>query len=744
MKQTEINSIFVTCPKGLHYVLESELKGFGASALKATPAGVSAEVDKSCLYRILLWSRVANRVILQLKEGKINQADDVYDIAMSVEWQNHFCETNTFSVAFLGTNTEINNSTYGALKVKDAIVDQFRQQTGIRPSVDKTEPQIRITARLHKDRLSLGLDLSGESLHKRAYRSATGQAPLKENLAAGLLALSGWPTKFKDESSEFSSSFVDPMCGSGTLLIEAAMIATHKAPGLDRPVWGFDAWLQHDSRLWLALVSAAQDSFIKGKQEFSGRIVGFDQDGLVISRAWENIRRAGFEDLIHVEKRELMDFSLFEKMSSGLVLTNPPYGERLGEVNDLKSLYQLLGLQFEQHLLDWQAGIFTGNLDLGRSVGWRSFKQYKLFNGAIESQLLLFDLKEDNRFKEAWQSPDIKIQSPSYWKITHSERAKMFENRLNKNLKNIGKWAKKNKVDCYRLYDADMPEFSLAIDVYQSEEGLQRLHVQEYAPPKTIDEAASFERLREALFVLSQIKSAHLSITPEQIVLKTRAIQKGASQYEKNAISSDGFVVRENSARLNVNLTDYLDTGLFLDHRPMRAWVKENSKGKRFLNLFCYTGAVTVSAAIGGASESLSIDMSKTYLGWAKDNLSLNQLDLSKHKLKQQDCIEWLNSTQMVAPFDLIFLDPPSFSNSKRMQGVLDIQRDHVDLINAAMKHLAKGGQLIFSNNLRKFKLDPEVIEQYKVSDFSKRSIDKDFERNSRIHQCWLIERESV
>jgi len=320
----------------------------------------------------------------------------------------------------------------------------------------------------------------------------------------------------------------------------------------------------------------------------------------------------------------------------------------------------------------------------------------------------------------------------------------MFENRLNKNLKNIGKWAKKNKVDCYRLYDADMPEFSLAIDVYQSEEGLQRLHVQEYAPPKTIDEAASFERLREALFVLSQIKSAHLSITPEQIVLKTRAIQKGASQYEKNAISSDGFVVRENSARLNVNLTDYLDTGLFLDHRPMRAWVKENSKGKRFLNLFCYTGAVTVSAAIGGASESLSIDMSKTYLGWAKDNLSLNQLDLSKHKLKQQDCIEWLNSTQMVAPFDLIFLDPPSFSNSKRMQGVLDIQRDHVDLINAAMKHLAKGGQLIFSNNLRKFKLDPEVIEQYKVSDFSKRSIDRDFERNSRIHQCWLIERESV
>jgi len=738
MKQIEMSSIFVTCPKGLHYALEGELSVLGANSLKPTPAGVSAEVDKTCLYKILLWSRIANRVILQLKEGKINNANDVYDLALSVDWSEHFSEQETFAVDFLGTNDEINNSTFGALKVKDAIVDQFRQETGERPSVDRTNPQLRISARLSKGRVALGLDLSGESLHKRAYRSATGRAPLKENLAAGLLSLAGWPNKFSDESS-----FVDPMCGSGTLLIEAAMIATNKAPGLDRPVWGFDAWRKRDDRLWDALKDAAIAAFEQGKEKFRGRIVGFDQDSQVVSRAWENIRKAGFEDLIHVEKRALIDFEIFEKMQSGLLLTNPPYGERLGEVEDLKRLYQSLGQTFEQHLLSWQAGVFTGNLELGRSVGWRSFKQYKLYNGAIESQLLLFNLTKESRFKEAWQSPDLKIHSPSYWKINHEERAKMFENRLRKNLRTIGKWAAKNKIDCYRLYDADMPEFSLAIDVYRDESSVQWLHVQEYTAPKTVDEAASFERLREALCVLSGIQENNLSVSPERIVLKRRAIQKGSSQYEKESASGETFVVNENTARLQVNLKDYLDTGLFLDHRPMRRWVQENAKGKRFLNLFCYTGAVTVSAALGGAKESLSIDMSKTYLSWAKENLALNNLDLSRHKLSQQDCMEWLNGTQLIAPFDLIFLDPPSFSNSKRMLGVLDIQRDHAGMIDACMTRLSKNGQLIFSNNLRKFKLDVAVEEKYAVTNFSSQSLDKDFQRNSRIHQCWLIKRKS-
>jgi 23S rRNA (guanine2445-N2)-methyltransferase / 23S rRNA (guanine2069-N7)-methyltransferase len=281
-----------------------------------------------------------------------------------------------------------------------------------------------------------------------------------------------------------------------------------------------------------------------------------------------------------------------------------------------------------------------------------------------------------------------------------------------------------------------MPEFAVAIDVYLDESMVLWLHVQEYTAPKSIDEATSLERLREALAVLPEC----LSVEPSNIVLKRRAIQKGVAQYEKNDSLSQYLKIQENAAHLLVNLTDYLDTGVFLDHRPIRQWVHENLAGKRFLNLFCYTATVTVNAAMGGAIESLSLDMSRTYINWAKDNLSANNIDLSKHKLSQQDCIEWLNKQPVTTRYDVIFLDPPSFSNSKRMEGVLDIQRDHVSLIDGAMKHLNKDGQLVFSNNLRKFKIDEDALsDQYILEDITTKTIAKDFERNQKIHQCWIV-----
>lgn len=737
--QSDQYSTFVTCPKGLQYILEAELKKLGVTQLKATPSGVSAELDKQMLYRILLWSRIANRVIIELGTKKIDQADDVYDLAGSIDWSEHFTQENTFSVEFLGTNNVINHTSFGALRVKDAIVDQFRDKSGIRPNVNRDAPDIRISAHLYRDKLTLGIDLSGESLHRRGYRNLTGLAPLKENLAAGLLALSGWGSRFESDAS-----FIDPMCGSGTLLIEAAMVACNKAPALDREIWGFNAWLKHDKRIWGALKSSALDIFEQGKSAYKGRIVGFDADNKVIQRAWENIKKSGFEQFIHVEKKPLADFVLFEKMSSGLLLTNPPYGARLGEVESLKSLYQLLGQQFENHLVNWQAAIFTGNDVLGRSVGWRSFKQYKLLNGAIESLLLLFDLKAENRFKEAWQTPDQRLQSPSYWKITHTDRAQMFKNRLQKNLRVTGKWAKKNKIACYRLYDADMPEFSMAIDLYVDQKACTWFHVQEYAAPKSIDKESSIERLREGLAVLQEFAELHFQTKADQIILKRREMQKGIKQYERQANAGDMFIAQEGDAKFHINLKDYLDTGLFLDHRPIRRWVHDNAKGKRFLNLFCYTASVTVHAALGGAESSLSVDMSKTYLSWAKDNFELNSISPFKHKCLQEDCIEWLkNESRNVSntrKYDLIFLDPPSFSNSKRMEGVLDIQRDHSELIDAAMSLLDKKGQLVFSNNLKKFKLDGVIEEKYQVKNISKASIDKDFERNASIHQCWIIE----
>ena len=304
----------------------------------------------------------------------------------------------------------------------------------------------------------------------------------------------------------------------------------------------------------------------------------------------------------------------------------------------------------------------------------------------------------------------------------------MLANRLRKNLRNISKWARQRDIQCYRLYDNDLPEYAFAIDVYGD-----RVSMAEYQAPAKIAAVKVLERQQQALKAVAEV----LQIAPESIYLKTRQRQRGKSQYEVQDQSREFFVVREGEAKLWVNLRDYLDTGLFLDHRPIRRYIFENCRDKRFLNLFCYTGSATVQAALGGARSTLSIDLSNTYLDWARKNFGLNGFGGSAHRLKREDCIEYLQSN--TAMFDLIFLDPPTFSNSKSSEHVLDIQRDHLTLIKNAMKKLEPGGLLIFSTNLRNFKLDEGLKSRFAVQDFTKQSIDKDFERSRKIHQTWLI-----
>jgi 23S rRNA (guanine2445-N2)-methyltransferase / 23S rRNA (guanine2069-N7)-methyltransferase len=309
-----------------------------------------------------------------------------------------------------------------------------------------------------------------------------------------------------------------------------------------------------------------------------------------------------------------------------------------------------------------------------------------------------------------------------------SEGAQMFANRLQKNRKRLNKWLKKSGESCYRLYDADMPEYALAIDVYG-----HQVHVQEYAAPKSIDPSKAQRRLMDAL---SAIPVA-MDVRPEQIHYKQRERQSGKAQYRKQANSGDRFVVEEGGAKLWVNLKDYLDTGLFLDHRPVRRLLGEKANGKRFLNLFCYTATATVHAALGGASDSISVDLSNTYLDWARDNFTLNALDPSRHRVVRDDCLRWLETAG--SEFDLIFMDPPTFSNSKRMEGTLDIQRDHARLIELAMARLAPAGELIFSNNQQRFRLDDEVASRYRVEEITAQTYDPDFTRRANLHHCFRI-----
>lgn len=710
--------LIVTCPKGVEYLQSDELEQLGVTVLQTTASAVIARTDLAGAYRVCLWSRLANRVLLLLTDQPAKTAEDLVTVSTAVSWEQHLAPGGRFRVTFQGESREIRNTQFGAQSVKDGVLDRMRGAGQIRPVVDKADPDLSIHARLAKGRLQLSLDLAGESLHRRGYRSEAGEAPLKENLAAALLLRADWPAL-----AEAGADLVDPLCGSGTLPIEAALMATDTAPGLLREHFALQRWPGHDQALWHSLLEEAHNRSQQGKERSKSRFWGFDQERGLIPVAWRNIERAGVADRVHVERRSLESYESPTANPRGLMITNPPYGERLGEREALDGLYASLGRKALEAHEGWRLAVFTATPELGHRIGLRSHKQYRLFNGALPAQLLLFDLQAGNV-----RTPPRADGLP-HARISHPERAAMLGNRLRKNQRILGGWARKGDIACYRVYDADMPEFSLAIDRYDD-----WLHVQEYAPPATVDAASARERLAEAMAVIPEA----LSVDPDKVVIKQRRRQKGASQYEKQGEEGRAMTVMEGGALFRVNLHDYLDTGLFLDHRPVRLWLQKNSAQRRVLNLFCYTGAATVHAALGGASRSLSLDMSNTYLDWARHNWRLNHLDEVRHQLERVDCLKWLASP-VRSRFDLIFMDPPTFSNSSKMQEELDVQRDHVQLIEQAMARLTPDGTLIFSTNYRRFRMDDAVLQRYAVEDRSAWSRDRDFARNPRIHQCWFI-----
>ncbi len=743
---------FATCPKSLEGLLLTEILQLGASEVRETVAGVYFGGSIETAYRVCLWSRLANKVLLPLTSFDVNSQEDLYDGTRTIAWQEHLSPSGTLLVDFVGTSDAIRNTQFGAVKVKDAIVDCLRDFSGERPSVAKRDPDLRINTRLSKDKVVISIDLSGESLHRRGYRLKQGSAPMKENLAAGILLRAGWP-----QIAAEGGALLDPMCGSGTILIEAALMAADIAPGLGRVGFGFERWLKHDNAVWQTLRNEAHERRRLGLEKELPEIRGYDADLKVIRAAEENIISAELDNWLRVSRKELAEFKkpTHTQLKNGLILSNPPYGERLGEVESLKMLYAHLGERLRNEFQGWRAGVFTGNPELGKQMGLRSDKKYKLFNGTIPSELLMFSIdgdafvqsriEQDGRFsqdKEERAAAEKLVQETNKQEqaAALSNGAQMLVNRLQKNLKQLEKWAKKSDIHCYRLYDADMPEYSAAIDIYRGVPLHGRteqmyINVQEYAAPKSVDEDRAAQRFAE---IEAAIPYA-LDVPIQNISYKQRRRNKGTMQYEKLTEIPTGelFSVIEGESKLHINMWQYLDTGLFLDHRIVRDMIAENAQDARFLNLFCYTASASVRAAMAGARYTVSVDMSNTYLNWARKNFALNGLSESRNRLEQADCLKWLEENDQ--QFDMILLDPPSFSNSKRMEDVLDIQRDHADMIHHCMRALAEDGTLIFSNNLRTFKLDFEALGAYTIKDISAKTIDEDFKRNPKIHQCWLI-----
>jgi 23S rRNA (guanine2445-N2)-methyltransferase / 23S rRNA (guanine2069-N7)-methyltransferase len=714
---------FASCPPGVADLTAAELRACGATQTREFKLGVQFEGALESAYRACLWSRTASRILMPLATFPAATPEQLYEGVGAIDWAEHVSSSGTIAIDFGGASSGITHTHFGALKTKDAIVDQFRARSGERPSINVDQPDVRIDVRLDRDRATLSLDLSGESLHRRAYRARGVAAPLKENLAAAVLLRAGWPA-----IAAAGGDFVDPLCGSGTLVIEAALIALDIAPGSMRSHFGFIGWRGHDRTLWRSLIEEARE---RRAASSDARIVlrGYDSDAGAIRAALENAERARLKGRVHFERRELAELRN-EGGESGLLATNPPYGERIGDEAKLQELYALLGAKLREHFVGWHAAVLTGNPPVAKALGINARRSHTLFNGRIECRLLRFDLNAGQLATRERKAP------PDAAELRARPGAQMFENRLRKNWKQLGDWARRENIDCFRIYDADMPEYAFAIDHYADGSGRRWAVVQEYAAPKSIDPQAARSRRREALAVIPHV----LELPPEHFFFRERRRQTGGGQYEKVAQEREFAVVREHPYRFAVNFTDYLDTGLFLDHRLTRRHVGKLAKDRRFLNLFAYTGTATVYAAGGGASSSTTVDMSRTYLEWAKRNLALNDLAGAQHGFVQADCLTWLQEQgERTRRYDLMFIDPPTHSRSKRMEEDFDVQRDHVRLLSLAAKLLAPDGVILFSNNYTRFKLDVAALERFDIQDLTRETLPKDFERNPRIHTCHLL-----
>jgi len=815
-------SLFATVPRGLESLLAGELRGLGAAHVRQVRAGVAFSGSLETAYRACLWSRLAGRILLPVVSGQAGDGDELYATAQTVDWSRHLGVDDTLAVDFTGANERIRDTRFGAVRIKDAIVDQFRATSGgSRPSVDSRAPDVRVNAHLAGTRVAISIDLSGQSLHRRGYRADKVQveAPLKENLAAGLLLYAAWPSE-----AAAGASLLDPLCGSGTLPIEAALMTADVAPGLLRaeaepkpgaaPAFGFLRWRQHDATLWMALLAEARVRRTAGLKRLAAArpglaIRGSDRDQRAVKVARDFVKRAGLHGLVTIDHAQLD--TVTAPAERGLLATNAPYGERL-EAADAEAVYRQLGERLREAFPRWSAVVLAGDQRQLKAVGLAPKRETELRNGPLECVLAYYSAGAAPTGSAAPRTARAEARSSSRKSIppkaaagvadtTPAEApaagapapeapatpttpaepqatgprsmlgggAEYLANRLRKNQRRLGKRLQREGITCYRLYDADLPEYNLVVDVYGD-----WVHVQEYAAPPEIDPGKAERRLAEAVEVIGAV----LGVQPDHVVLKQRRRQRGTAQYERRADKSSHLQVGEDDLVYFVDLSTYLDTGFFIDQRLTRRLVRRLAGGRRFLNLFSYTGTMTVNALAGGSPASTTVDLSATYLTWAERNLRANGFSAASetwspgavkpdgsiaapvtaaragsisapaagraaaaHALVQADCLRWV--AEAGGQYDLIWLDPPTFSNSKRMgRATFDVQRDHADLIRLITRRLlAPGGILLFATNLRNFRLEHAELRGLEIKDLSRATLAFDCERGANRHHVFQIER---
>ncbi len=729
---TDQFDLVATTAFGLEAVVKRELAAFGYEARIGDPGRIHFTGDLSAICRANLWLRAADRVLVQVAKFEAADFDALFETTKSLPWASWIPQDGQFPVIGRSLKSQLSSVPACQRAVKKAIAESLLAAHAVE-TLPETGASYKVEIALLNDQATLTIDTTGPSLHKRGYRLQAGEAPLKETLAAALIQLSFWNPE---------RPFLDPFCGSGTLPIEAALIGRNIAPGIARS-FPAEGWPQFEDRLWSEARQEAQDLVLP---PFEERLLGTDIDQGALYAARQNAERAGVAEQIHFQRRAFD--ALASQRKYGCLVTNPPYGERLGEQWEWRELYQSIPVVLRT-LPTWSHFIITSYPDFESLIQRPADRRRKLYNGRIECTYYQFHGPRPHAARELVPSPETSADeaeapaevsvprprrpapTPVFGGITEKgrEQAELFRSRLKKRARHLRRWPTKQGITCFRIYERDIPEIPLIVDRYED-----HLHIAEYERPHERD----LGQHADWLDLMVQAAGEALDVPADKVFFKRRERQRGTKQHEHLAGQQYEIKVNEGGLQFIVNLSDYVDTGLFLDHRITRSMLREEAAGTNFLNLFAYTGAFTVYAASGGAARTTTVDWNRSYLDWAKRNLAANGFDGPEHRFLRNDARGFLRDPGLNEQYDLAFVDPPTFSNSKRTEEDWDVQRDYLELLTGVTRRMTPGGIIYFSTNFRRFKFDEASLPVAEIREISKHTVPEDF-RNQRIHRCWRI-----
>lgn len=738
---------FATCPTGFERLLANELVSLGTSRVRPLTGQVAFDGPVRDAYRVCLWSRLASRVIAVVDRCKAHSSDELYKGVLNMPWEEHIPQTASFAVDATGTNDSLRDTRFTALRVKDALVDRLQEQRGVRQVVDSRDPNVRVIVRLSRNNAVLGIDLTGTPLFNRGYIRGRENKGLRPDYAAALLATGEWPICNDGKKSSLLVLASSP----DHLVIEAALAACSFAPGLLRDKWGFDRWVQHDATCWQQLMDEAHAR----KHPDSPFSIYVHALNTGTHRSKAILRSLGIA--AYVTPLASLEGELdLEVTHLAADLSDVREHEMVKEASWLRKL-ALATHQTKPSL------VTVATRDRLPQVFIQHDSSHQLISRLGRDDLVFLCLTPSPK---ALPLSTVNVRQDLEVPVLVGA-SDQFAARLQKMARTRAKWARRNDVTCYRVYDADLPDYAVSIDLYQGTDpqtgdlsGERWLQIYEYAAPKGIDKDLARSRLMDVLALAPRI----LEVLEKNVFLRVRRRDKGGSQYAGEAnkasprqrqgqgetpLPQGAHLIDEGGLVFEVNFLSRMDCGIFLDHRETRSQLREMAKqtkgSKRFLNLFAYTGTATCYAADGGMRYTTTVDLSRPSLDWARRNMARNGFVGREHEYVQADVMSWVREQRKSRNrWDLIFCDVPTFSNSSRMgRRSFDVQRDHTELIIGVSRLLIRGGVCVFSCNLRSFRPNTEALAKAGVvlEDITEQTIPEDFSRNKRIHHAYLVRR---